>query len=172
MTNEIPVLRAIRERRSIRRYTGAPVSPETVRTILDAGRWAPSGLNNQPARFLVIFRDDARQERLAELTKYSRMVREAAALIVVCLDRERLYNPMKDHQGAGACLQNILLATHALGLGAVWLGEIVNRSDEVLAALDLSPQRLELMAVVAIGHPAQHGSANRIPLDDMLLEKF
>lgn len=172
MTPQDAVLRAIRERRSVRHYTGEPVSRELVRSILDAGRWAPSGLNNQPWRFLVILPGDPRQEALAGLTKYARIVREAGALILVCLERDRMYNPMKDHQGAGACIQNMLLAAHALGLGTVWLGEIVNRSEEVLTATGLSPERLELMAVVALGHPSRAGGGDRIPLDDMLLETF
>ena len=172
MTQQDVMLRAIRERRSVRHYTGEPVARETVRTILDAGRWAPSGLNNQPWRFLVVFPGDPRQEVLAGLTKYARIVREAGALIMVCLERQRMYNAMKDHQGAGACIQNMLLGAHAVGLGAVWLGEIVNRGDEVLTATGLSPERLELMAVVALGHPERAGGGDRIPLDDMLLEPF
>src|SRR6218665_1554909 len=52
MLTENPVLQAIRQRRSIRRYTDEAVSDEAVRLILEAGIWAPSGLNNQPCRFL------------------------------------------------------------------------------------------------------------------------
>lgn len=53
----------------------------------------------------------------------------------------------------GACIQNMLLAAHALGLGAVWLGEILKNADGVRRLLGLS-ENLELMAVVALGHPA------------------
>jgi nitroreductase len=81
-----------------------------------------------------------------------------------------MYNPMKDHQGAGACPQNMLLAAHSLGLGAVWIGEIVNQEPRVTEALGLDPADLEMQAVVALGHPDQKGSADRKPLSALLLE--
>jgi len=79
---------------------------------------------------------------------------------------------MKDHQGAGACIQNMLLATHALGLGAVWLGQIVNDQAASLAAIDLDENKYELQAVIALGHPDQKGSSERKPLSDLLLEEL
>jgi nitroreductase len=62
----------------------------------------------------------------------------------------------------GACLQNMLLASHALGLGAVWLGEILNRAADVNELLGL-PKELELMAVIAVGRPkpAQRTSSRK-----------
>lgn len=169
-TRDNPVLRAIRERRSIRRFTADPVSKAQLTAILEAGQWAPSGLNNQPWRFLVVTRDDPRTEKLAGCTKYARIVRDAAACICVCLDKSALYSEMKDHQGAGACIQNMLLAVHALGLGAVWLGQIVNDQAASLSALGLSEADYELQAVLALGHPDQTGDSSRKPLDELMLE--
>jgi nitroreductase len=166
------ILTTIRERRSVRRYTGEAVSKEEIRKVLEAGRWAPSGLNNQPCRFLVIRDDDPRKERLEECTRYAHVVREAQVLIGVFLDREAMYHPMKDHQGAGACIQNMLLAVHALGLGGVWLGEIVNQADQVMDVLGASGERYELMAVIAVGRPAQAGSSSRKELSELLLEEL
>jgi nitroreductase len=163
---------AIYGRRSIRRYTDQPVRREEILEILKAGSWAPSGLNNQPWRFLVVGRSDPRQAGLAELTKYGPIVRSAGALIVVLLSREEMYHPMKDYQGAGACIQNMLLAIHGQGLGGVWLGEIVNRSEEVLRVLGLDPAMHALMAVIAVGRPDQRGSSSRKPLSELLLEEL
>lgn len=168
--DENSVLDAIRQRRSIRRYTGEPVTDGEVAAILEAGRWAPSGLNNQPWRFLVVRSGEARQEALAGRTKYARIVREAKALFCVFMDHGSGYNRTKDLQGIGACLQNMLLAAHALGLGAVWLGEIINQEPEVTRALGLDDSRLELMAVLAVGRPAQKGASERKPLSELLLE--
>jgi nitroreductase len=165
-----PVLRAILSRRSIRHYTGEAVSREAALGVLEAGRWAPSGKNSQPWRFLALFQGDPRQEALAGCTKYARLVREAGLLIVVLLHRESLYHEMKDHQAAGACMQNMLLAAHAIGLGGVWLGEIVNQADQVLAALGLSPETYEFQAVLALGHPARTGSSERLELAQLLVE--
>ncbi|EPR41764.1 nitroreductase [Desulfovibrio sp. X2] len=166
------VLGALRERRSIRKYTDEPVADDEVRAVLEAGRWAPSGKNNQPWRFLAVRRGEPRQEALARHTKYAHIVRGAGALVCVFLERARMYDARKDHQGAGACLQNMLLAAHALGLGAVWIGEIVNREPEVVAAVGVDPEAYEMMAVIALGRPAQEGSSDRIPLESLMLEPF
>lgn len=167
-----PVMKAIFERRSIRAYTDDAVSHEDLNRLLEAGRWAPSGLNNQPFRFLVLMPQDERTDKLAECTKYTHVVRRAGALICVFLEKEAIYSEMKDHQGAGACIQNIMLAAHSLGLGSVWLGQIINDQEAALAALGLSTDKYELQAVIALGHPDQKGSSDRKPLSQLLVEEF
>jgi nitroreductase len=167
-----PVLQAMRDRRSIRKFTDEPVSREDLTAILEAGRWAPSGMNNQPWRFMVVTRDDPRLDRLAECTKYAPIVRASGACICVFLAKDALYSEMKDHQGAGACIQNMLLAVHALGLGAVWLGQIINDQAAALAALGQSEAEYELQAVLPVGHPDQKGGSHRKPLAELMLEDF
>ncbi len=166
------VLEAIYNRRSIRKFTQEDVSREDVRRILDAGRWAPSGLNNQPWRFLVLNPRDERKDRLEDCTKYGHIVRAANVLLAVFLDKKTKYHHEKDCQGAGACIQNMLLAAHALGLGAVWLGEIINQESRVHQVLGTDPEQLELMAVVVLGHPDQKGSSRRRELKELMLEDF
>lgn len=167
-----PTIADIRSRRSIRRFTGEPVGDEAVRAVLDSGRWAPSGLNNQPCRFLVVKGADPRREKIAPLTKYSSLIRSADILIAVFIDNSASYNTLRDHQAAGAAIQNMLLAAHSLGLGAVWIGQIANRAEEVVSALDLSEKNLSLVAVVAMGHPAESPDPVRHPLTHFLLEDF
>lgn len=147
------VLNAIRSRRSIRQYRDEPISDEDVRTILEAGRWAPSGLNNQPWRFAVI-RDPAAKNEIAGLTRYREIVRNAPVIIAVFMDSDVSYDRVKDCQSVGACLQNMWLAIHASGLGGVWLGEILKNKDKVAEIL-AAPGTYELMAVLTVGHP-QH----------------
>ena len=146
-------LKLITSRRSIRNFSERPVEDELIDQVLEAGRWAPSGLNNQPWRFVVV-KDPAFKGELAGFTKYSRVVESAPVVIPLMLHKPSMYNELKDYQAAGACLQNMLLMAHALGLGAVWLGEILNRADEVLEALELDDNYL-LMAVVALGWPGK-----------------
>ncbi len=166
-----PILKAIHERRSVRQYTGAPVSRDVIMTALEAASWAPSGLNNQPWRFAVIG-DKPTQEALAALTRYSSILQSAAVLIAVFLDKEASYDYTKDCQAVGACLQNLLLSLHAMDLGAVWIGEILKNKDRVRETLQL-PERLELMAVVVVGHPAHRNQkSHRRPLEELIvLEK-
>ncbi len=149
-----PVLDAIYKRRSIREFSDEEVIDDDLREIVRAGIWAPSGLNNQPWRFVIV-KDDALREQLSQTTHYSHIVQASRALIAVFLDRGDMYDDLKDAQAAGACIQNMLLAVEALGLGAVWLGQILKSSSEVKSILAVEDD-YDLMAVLAIGHPAHH----------------
>ncbi len=162
------MLELIKSRRSVRHYTGRPVDDQAVQMILEAGRWAPSGLNHQPWRFSVV-RDADLKQAVAELTHYSRVVRQADMLIAVFIHQPSMYNPVKDYQAMGACLQNMLLMAHSLGLGAVWLGEILKNADQVRQVLGLD-EELELMAVLALGWPQDRQySPARKPLEELLV---
>ena len=166
-----PVQEAIKNRRSIREFTEQPVSADFLHRIIDAGIWAPSGLNNQPWRFVII-RDPSINNTLSTLTKYSHIVKTAPALIAVYLDQEKMYDPVKDHQSAGACIQNMLLTIHELGLGAVWLGQILQNKKQVNKVLDIDDQ-FDLMAVLAIGYPRHtNQQSRRHPSEDFILHDF
>ncbi len=147
------IIEEIRSRRSVRRFTSEPVSDELIDRILEAGRWAPSGLNNQPWRFAVV-KDRELITEISKLTQYDTVVRGAQVLLPVFIATEKIYHREKDIQGIGACLQNMLLEIHSLGLGAVWLGEII-RSNALLKQLLGLVNDLELMAVIALGWPAE-----------------
>jgi len=153
------VLEAIYKRRSIREFTDAKISVEQLHEIVKAGIWAPSGLNNQPWRFVIVQNPEIK-EQLALQTHYGHIVRDANALIAVFLSRDDMYDMVKDCQAAGACIQNILLAAEALGLGAVWLGQILKNKDEVNRILELD-ENFDLMAVVALGHPLHRNQKSR-----------
>ncbi|MFO7761198.1 MAG: nitroreductase family protein [Thermodesulfobacteriota bacterium] len=164
-----PVLEAIYRRRSIREYTDEQVGLGNLREIVRAGTWAPSGLNNQPWRFVIIG-DPAIKEKLSTATHYSHIVQAAQALVAVFVDQEAMYDEVKDHQAVGACIQNMLLAAEALGLGAVWLGEILNKKDQVNKVLGVD-KRHDLMAVVAVGHPLHRNQqSTRKELDQFILK--
>ena len=145
----------IKTRRSIRKFTDKPVPDNVIDRIMEAGTWAPSGLNNQPWKFAVIKDSDLKKE-VSGLTHYSKIVTAANALIAVFLDNSLSYDRTKDCQAIGACLQNMLLYIHSIGLGAVWLGEVLKNKGRVLGLIS-GPKDLELMAIIAIGHPAEKG---------------
>jgi nitroreductase len=165
------VLEAIRSRRSIRQYRDESVSDKDLEAILDAGRWAPSGLNNQPWRFVVV-RDPGVKDEIAQQTRYREIVRGAPVIIVVFMDNQASYDRVKDCQGIGACLQNMWLATHAVGLGAVWLGEIL-KSKEKVAEILATPETFELMAVLAVGHPRhREQKSQRKSLSELIFKEL
>ncbi|MBD3197810.1 MAG: nitroreductase family protein, partial [Candidatus Lokiarchaeota archaeon] len=87
----------------------------------------------------------------AETTKYGGIIESAYANIVVFLNLEKGYNRVKDIQAMGAFMQNLLLGAHALGLGAVWIGEILNHKEEVNKIFKMDPEKFELMGVISLG---------------------
>ncbi len=171
MSESNPVLDAIFGRRSVREYLDRPVPDELLEKILLAGIWAPSGLNNQPWRFAII-RDRSVKSQVARLTRYAAIIERAPVIIPVFIDRESMYNEVKDYQAIGACIENMLLAIHSLGRGAVWLGEILKNAEKVRDILDL-PETLELMAVIALGYPAHRKQkSSRKPLEEFILKEI
>ncbi|MGB8217206.1 MAG: nitroreductase [Candidatus Methanoperedens sp.] len=164
-------IEAIKTRRSVRGFTETDISDDTIEEILDAGRWAPSGLNNQAWRFIIV-RNHETKAALSKLTEYGPTIKNAPVLIVVFLDKDHMYNYTKDVQSIGACI-NMLLAIHSIGLGAVWLGEILKNKEKVNDVLG-APESHELMAVVALGHPINKTRVSeRRNLDELVFrEKF
>lgn len=164
MRSENGVIETIKMRRSIRQFSKEPVSDEIVNQILESGMWAPSGKNNQPWKFAII-QDLTLKESLATLTHSRSIIQGAPVCIAVFLDHSRVYDRTKDVQAVGACIQNMLLTIHSLGLGGIWLGEILKNKEKVAELLGVGKD-LELMAVVALGHLAKRlGEGERDPLD-------
>jgi len=147
-----PVLAAVRGRRTIRNYTSKEVEKGLLDAVLEAGRWAPSGKNGQPWRFIVIG-DQKIKEALSQCTRYGSIIDQAPVAIAVFLDSQSSYDRTKDLQAIGACMENMLLVAYSLGLGASWQGEILNRRAEVEKLLGV-PADYELMAVLTLGFPA------------------
>ncbi len=159
------VLKAIRERRSIRTFRADPVEPEKIEAILEAGRWAPSGKNTQPWRFVIVESQGKRQQ-LGRLVTQMDMIRTAPVTIAVLLDTEAGYDRIKDVQAIGACAQNMLLAAHSLGLGACWIGRV--RDEQVERVLG-AEEHEELMMLIPIGYPAESPAPKeRKPLSELV----
>jgi nitroreductase len=144
------ILSLIKSRRSIRKFRKANISTKILAKILEAGRWAPSGLNNQPWRFMVLAGE--KKDALAKYTHYGYIIKGADKVILVFLDKKSSYSLEKDLMAIGACIQNMLLYIHAIGLGACWLGEILNQRKAIKKFLKLSTN-LKLQAVLVIGYP-------------------
>ena len=162
------MLELIKNRRSIRRYKKDPVNDSQIMDILEAGRWAPSGLNNQPWRFVVI-KDNDFKSKLASLTHYSAIVSGADFCIGVFFNEAAGYDRDKDMMGIGACIQNMLLYSHSIGIGSVWLGEILKNKDKVNEILGIESGN-EFMALIAFGYPDEAGKSDRQKLDELILK--
>lgn len=107
---------------SVRRYSDKPVSSEQVSAILHAAMSAPTGVNKQPWEFVVVD-DPELLGQLAEDLPFAKMAAQAPVAIVVCGNKDRFLDGVDDvlwEQDLSAASENILLATHAIGLGGVW----------------------------------------------------
>lgn len=145
----------ILSRRSIRRYTAEPVSEETIKQLLEAAMSAPSANNRQPWQFVVI--DDRELlDAITEVHRYAQMLKEAPLAILVCGDLQRAKHQDYWVLDCSAATENLLLAAHALGLGAVWLGVYPNEKRvEGVRRLVCLPEQLEPFSLISIGHPAE-----------------
>ncbi|MDE6498798.1 MAG: nitroreductase family protein [Muribaculaceae bacterium] len=144
-------------RTSVRRYTDQPVDTTLVEALCVAAMSAPSGVNKQPWELIVV--DDRRllAELAAELP-YAKMTAQAPLAIVVCGNRERFLDGDDAslwEQDLSAASENILLAAHAVGLGAVWtcLYPHADRIEAVRRTLDI-PDSVVPFNLIPVGHPA------------------
>jgi nitroreductase len=152
---DVDALKAIMSRRSIRKYSEAPVTDDQLRTIVAAGMQAPSAHNRQPWHFIVI-RDRATLNGIMGFHLYSRMLDQAKAAIVVCGDHVLEEGSGFWVQDCSAATENILLAAHASGLGAVWLG-VYPQKDlvEPLKQLLNIPSGVTPLGIISVGVSAE-----------------
>lgn len=169
------MINLIKSRFSCRSFTKDKIKEQDLVQILECGRWAPSGLNNQPWRFVIIEDDLKIKDELSKLTNSGDVITAASLNIVVLLDLETVYAKTKDLLSVGACIENMLLAAHSLGYGACWLGEILNKADQVLKLLSLDPKKYELLAVLAMGVPKSktpEEPRERLEISNLILKSF
>jgi len=167
------IIELLTTRRSIRKYTGKEISGDIVNKLLEAAMYAPSAGNQQPWHFLVI-RDKAVFQKITEFHPYSKMLLEASLAILVCADVSN-----ETHKGywpldCSAATENILIAAHGLGLGAVWLG-IYPRQDrqEGMRNLFQLPDSIFPFSLISVGYPAeQKTKPERFSPERIHLEKW
>jgi len=152
---KMELIEAIRTRRSVRQYEDKPVPESMVREILDAAMMAPSAGNAQPWQFVVV-NDRAVLDKMQDLHPYIKMVAHAPLGILVCGDLSLEKYPGYWVQDCAAAMQNMLLAIHGLGLGAVWTGihPIADRVAAFSAMFNL-PKTVIPLGFAPIGWPAK-----------------
>jgi nitroreductase len=168
------LINLIRSRRSVRNFVYQKIDNQTIREILDCGRWAPSGQNKQPWKVCIVAHPTVKR-MIAEQSKYGGIIESAFLNFVIFYDIERGYDRTKDLQSMGAFIQNILLATHVKGLGALWIGEILEHKEKINEIFKLSIDKYELMGVVTIGvidtsmeDKEEQEDRERRPLDEFI----
>lgn len=156
---EQAVLDNIATRTSIRDYEARPVEKEKIEKMLRAAMAAPTAMNKQPWHFVVV---DQRNvlDALAGTNPYAKMLKKAPLAIVVCGNTDKMIEGGgRDFwiQDASAATENLLLAAHAMGLGAVRTGAYPSeeRCISISKVLSLSDNLIPLNMIV-VGYPAEH----------------
>lgn len=156
-TIDNPVLANIMTRSSVRSYTDEAVSEADEEALLRAASAAPTAMDKRPWHFVTI-KDRKLLDTLAEEFQTAKMLKEAPLAIVVCGDMNKtIEGDGRDYwvQDCSAATENLLLAAHALDLGAVWCGvyPLAERVQTMQKTLSL-PENLVPLNIVAIGHPS------------------
>lgn len=150
-------LAAIFSRRSIRTFQNRPVEPEKLKTMFRAAMYAPSAANEQPWQFIVID-DRTLYEKIMLAHPYAAMLKNAPLAILVCGDLGLERAPGNWVLDCSCAAQNMLLAAHDLGLGAVWTG-IYPERDRMRAMTEICglPEQVVPLALIVTGYPAAEG---------------
>ncbi len=151
---------AIRKRRSVREYTGDPIPRKDLEKIVDAGRLAASGSNKQPWEFIVV----TEAEMINKLKVAALWMDKAAAIIAVVMDPSSRWW-LED---GSAAIQNILLASTALGYGSCWLEGYTLRREEEFKELLGIPKEKRLLTLIPIGVPVQWPTKVKKPLEAVI----
>lgn len=150
MTN--PTIKSIKERRSVRNFENKDIEKEILKEIIQAGKFAPSALNRQPWKFILItnkdFIQDLSQNVKKELKKIlkKRFIKKFSIrelkdkdilkhIYLFAFSKEDVIffnapaliiitteNKLFYDQSCACCAENIMLAAHSLGLGSCWIG--------------------------------------------------
>jgi nitroreductase len=152
-----PLLKILFGRRSVRTFQPGTVPDSVVRTLLEAAMAAPSAVAKDPWRFVVV-REPETLQRLGAVLSNGHLLPQAGLGIAVCGDLEAAHDRQLSYllQDCAAAIENLLLAAHALGLGACWLGVHPRepRIQEVRRVLAI-PEPVLPVACIAVGHPAE-----------------
>jgi len=145
------LIETILSRHSVRKFTGESINKDDLNTIIKAGMASPSAMNIQPWSFIVIT-DKIILNNLCNSLPYAKMLDKAGAAIVVCGDSKEA-NWVVD---CAAATENILLAAHALGYGAVWTAvyKYESRIEPVRKECKI-PNDIIPLNVIPIGVPVE-----------------
>lgn len=178
-----PVIDTLMSHRSIRKFTAAPISDETLTLLLRAGQAASSSSFIQ-AYSIIDIQDPQIRAELQACTGNQAWVGQAARFLVFCADFKRLKQAAQ-HNGVSPDLgfteqlllgsidaalvgQNVLVAAESLSLGGVFIGAIRNQPERVAELLKL-PEQVYAVFGMCLGHPDQDpGLKPRLPLEQVL----
>jgi nitroreductase len=176
---------AIRQRRSIRRYTDAPVAKELLERLLEDACWAPSAENYQPWHFVALTKpeeiallSESLQKSTDELQgvleqrfpNHPQTVQETTAFIrtlggapvcILAFLRQPYSHRDSVYASVAAAVENLLLSACDAGLGACWIGAVSGWGNGAAVEERFGPEGSELVAMISLGYPAHQPNPPR-----------
>ena len=146
------IINLLKTRRSIRKMKTTLLSETQIEQLLTAAMYAPSARNQQPWHFVVVT-DRSTLDKVTDIHPYSAMLKHAPLAILVCADHYLEQSTGYWVQDCSAATQNILIAAHGMGLGAVWLG-VYPRDERIAGLKELFniPENVTPLSLIAIGY--------------------
>lgn len=167
----------IKGRRSVRAYTDEPVSKEHIDSVLEAGVWAPTGMNRQPWKFIVIENKElikyvsdetklAIQKMMPDMAKQFQteadiICYDAPVLVLVCAQSDKRWGNISLLDSVLAA-QNMFLKAYEIGLGTCYMGfvQFLSSKPDVLKKMGV-PEGYEIMVPFILGHPKTKQGAGK-----------
>ena len=150
------ILDSILSRRSVRKYENKEIPREVVNQILEAGRQAPSAVNKQPIRFVIVKDGDLTKNFSSAL--FNRFVKDAPMVIVGCADVKSFLTGKWAVIDTTIALQNMVIAAWSLGVGSCWIGAF---EEEKIKQLLKIPEKWKIVALVTFGYPAEESKPKK-----------
>lgn len=162
------VSEAILKRRSVRKFSSAPIDKELIIKILEAGRWAPSEGNLQ-AWHVYVVQNEELKEKFVPASLGQTFIREAPVVFVLCVDLNRTApygtrgRDLFCLQTSGAVVQNMMLQAFSLGLGSCWVGAF---KEEAIKEILNIPNHLRPVALIPVGYSLEERNSKRRELEE------
>lgn len=158
------MLKLIRTRRSIRKYTDQPVEKEKITQLLESARLAPSGNNNQPWHFIVVTSAQVKKRLVAAAHNQSWMFSAPVFIVCVADIRARIKediditvdesNPQKELKliirDTAIAVEHIVLEACNLGLGTCWVAYFTQ--EDIRPILNIPPDKY-VVCILTVGYP-------------------
>ena len=150
------IVDSILSRRSVRKYENKEIPQEVINQILEAGRHAPSAVNKQPIRFVVV--KDGEIAKNFSSALFNRFIKDASMVIVGCANVKSLLTGKWAIIDTTIALQNMVIAAWSLGVGSCWIGAFDEGKVKQLLKI---PEKWKVVALVTFGYPAEQPKSIR-----------
>lgn len=155
-------IKAIKTRRSIRKYSNKKIPNKKIKKLLELGMHAPSAGNQKPWHFVVI-QDSEIFKKIPNFHPHAKMLNQAQLAILICYDINLEKHKDMAIQDCSAATQNILIAANAEGIGSVWLG-IYPREERIKGLIELLelPKNIIPFSLISLGYPLEKINKKKI----------